>query len=223
MGQCSRLGFAVRIGTARPSVLKRYTERVETSKAHAREICAIYGYRDLHPVRLQILTAHRGSERPAPVARTFPGEVAADYGVLNDLARHSINLEKITTRWGDMTRDDGSPAQLGAALIECGSIAKTLHLLSLNDPTDRTLPAGHQLPAHRAGVTSLSSPGNRPRRAQARANLQALPRGPGRPTPIALPRNPRKIAWRTSRLKKRPLPMAFTKPISRVRGLDSVK
>lgn len=90
---------------------------------------------------------------------TSPGEVASDYGVLNDVARHKINLEKITTHWEDMTRvaaslvtgsvraydllrmltrDNGSPAPLGAALIEYGRIAKTLHLLSLIDPSDES-------------------------------------------------------------------------------------
>lgn len=90
---------------------------------------------------------------------TIPGEAAADYGVLNDVARHKINLEKITTHWEDMTRvaaslvtgsvraydllrmltrDNGSPASLGAALIEYGRIAKTLHLLSLIDPSDES-------------------------------------------------------------------------------------
>ncbi|MGG5173242.1 Tn3 family transposase [Pseudarthrobacter sp. J1738] len=90
---------------------------------------------------------------------TFRGEAAADYGALNEVARHRINLEKITTHWEDMTRvaaslatgsvraydllrmltrENGSPAPLGAALIEYGRIAKTLHLLSLIDPTDET-------------------------------------------------------------------------------------
>lgn len=88
-----------------------------------------------------------------------PREAAADHGALNDAARHKINLEKITTHWEHMTRvaaslvtgavhaydllrmftrENGSPAPLGAALIEYGRIAKTLHLLSLIDPSDES-------------------------------------------------------------------------------------
>jgi len=95
---------AAQLGIADPSVAKRYTERVETANTHAREI------------------------------RAF--------------TRHRINLEKITTHWDDMTRvaaslvtgsvraydllrmltrDNGSPSPLGAAVIEYGRIAKTLH------------------------------------------------------------------------------------------------
>jgi Transposase and inactivated derivatives, TnpA family len=69
------------------------------------------------------------------------------------------DLEKITTNGDDMTRvaaslvtgsaraydllrmfthDNGSPSSLGAAVIEYGHIANTLHLLSLIDPTDET-------------------------------------------------------------------------------------
>ncbi|PCC37276.1 hypothetical protein CIK74_01465 [Glutamicibacter sp. BW77] len=84
-GEHSRLGFAVQVGTARflgalladpldvpwsvvdyvaaqlgvadPSVVKRYTERVETANAHAREIRAVYGYRDLDAPLTEALTA----------------------------------------------------------------------------------------------------------------------------------------------------------------------
>lgn len=37
-----------------------------------------------------------------------------------------------------LTRDNGSRSPLGAAIVEYGRIAKTLHLLALVDPTDET-------------------------------------------------------------------------------------
>jgi TnpA family transposase len=83
----------------------------------------------------------------------------ADYGALNAVARNKVNLAKITAHWDDMTRvaaslvtgtvraydvlrmltrDNGAPNPLGAAIAEYGRIAKTLHLLALIDPTDET-------------------------------------------------------------------------------------
>lgn len=84
-GEHSQLGFAVQVGTTRflgtfladpldvpwsvvdcvaaqlgiadPSVVKHYTERVETANAHAREIRAVYGYRDLDGPLTEALTA----------------------------------------------------------------------------------------------------------------------------------------------------------------------
>jgi hypothetical protein len=84
-GVHSRLGFAVQVGTVRflgaflsdpldvpwsvvdyiaaqlgiadPSVVKHYTERVETANTHAREIRAVYGYRDLDGQLTEALTA----------------------------------------------------------------------------------------------------------------------------------------------------------------------
>lgn len=90
---------------------------------------------------------------------TLPGQPTGDYGALNDVARHRINLQKITDHWDDMTRvaaslvtgtvraydvlrmltrENGSPNPLGAAITEYGRIAKTLHLLALIDPVDET-------------------------------------------------------------------------------------
>jgi len=89
---------------------------------------------------------------------TPPGQEPGDYGLLNDVARHQINWGKITEHWDDMTRlaaslatgavraydvlrmltRDGNPTTLGAAIVEYGRIAKTIHLLALIDPTDET-------------------------------------------------------------------------------------
>ena len=89
---------------------------------------------------------------------TPPGQEPGDYGLLNDVARHKINWGKITEHWDDMTRlaaslatgavraydvlrmltRDGNPTTLGAAIVEYGRIAKTIHLLALIDPTDET-------------------------------------------------------------------------------------
>jgi TnpA family transposase len=90
---------------------------------------------------------------------TQPGHEPGDYGPLNDIARHKINLERIRAHWHDMTRvagslvsgtvraydvlrmltrDNGAPTPLGAAFVEYGRIAKTLHLLALVDPVDET-------------------------------------------------------------------------------------
>ncbi|MGP5220776.1 MULTISPECIES: Tn3 family transposase [Micrococcaceae] len=90
---------------------------------------------------------------------TAPGQDPGDYGVLNDIARHKIRLDKISAHWDDMTRvaaslatgtvraydvlrtltrDNGSPSPLGSAILEYGRMAKTLHLLALVDPSDET-------------------------------------------------------------------------------------
>ena len=90
---------------------------------------------------------------------TLPGQLPDDYGVLNDVARNKINLQKITTHWDDitrvaaslatgtvraydilrmLTRDNGAPNPLGTAIAEYGRIAKTVHLLALIDPVDET-------------------------------------------------------------------------------------
>ena len=111
------------------------------------------------------LLGYRFSPRIADLAdqrlwrATLSGQAPGDYGALNDVARHKIRLEKITAHWDDMTRlaaslvtgtvraydvlrmltrDNGAPNPLGAAIAEYGRIAKTLHLLALVDPTDET-------------------------------------------------------------------------------------
>ncbi len=82
----------------------------------------------------------------------------ADYGSLNELARHRINTDLIATHWDDLLRIAGSlatgnvkasellrvlqgggrPTPLGRALAEYGRITKTIYLLAyLNDESYR--------------------------------------------------------------------------------------
>ena len=111
------------------------------------------------------LLGYRFSPRIADLAdqrlwrATLPGQTPGDYGPLNDVARHKINLQKITAHWDDMTRvtaslvtgtvraydvlrmltrENGALNPLGAAITEYGRIAKTVHLLALIDPVDET-------------------------------------------------------------------------------------
>lgn len=87
---------------------------------------------------------------------TMPGAGESDYGPLNAIARHKVNLGRITEHWEDMVRvaatlvdggvraydllrvlsRNGSPTPLGRAFAEYGRIAKTIHLLALVDPVD---------------------------------------------------------------------------------------
>jgi TnpA family transposase len=82
--------------------------------------------------------------------RVDPG---ADYGMLQDIARHRVSLELIARHWDDLLRLAGSlklgtvsaselmrsllrserPSALARALAELGRIPKTLHLLSFID------------------------------------------------------------------------------------------
>lgn len=111
------------------------------------------------------LLGYRFSPRIAALAdqrlwrATLPGQVAGDYGALNDIARNKVALDKIVAHWDDMTRvaaslatgtvraydvlrtlvrENGASNPLGAAIVEYGRIAKTIHLLALVDPTDGT-------------------------------------------------------------------------------------
>ena len=82
----------------------------------------------------------------------------ANYGELNRIAKHRINLEKIRRHWDDLLRWCGSiilgvvrasdalracqsgvyRSSIGEALDELGRIAKTLYLLAyLDDPVYR--------------------------------------------------------------------------------------
>jgi TnpA family transposase len=95
---------------------------------------------------------------PLPAnAGLSPGQQAiGGYGPLEPIARNTVNVAKIATRWPDMLRvagslvtsqvracdllrmfgRDGHPTPLGQAFIEYGRIARTLHLLALVDPVD---------------------------------------------------------------------------------------
>lgn len=89
---------------------------------------------------------------------TMPGVETGTYGVLEDLARNRVNLNKVITHWPNMLKVAGSlvtdqvraydllrmfgregrPAPLGQAFAEYGRIAKTEHLLRVIDPVDDT-------------------------------------------------------------------------------------
>lgn len=90
-------------------------------------------------------------------ARLWRIDSDADYGTLNDLARHQINLALITHHWEDLLRvagslklglvrasdlmrtlqRDGRPSALARALGELGRIPKTLHVLACVDEAER--------------------------------------------------------------------------------------
>lgn len=89
---------------------------------------------------------------------TMPGVETGTYGVLEDLARNRVNLNKVITHWPNMLKVAGSlvtnqvraydllrmfgregrPAPLGQAFAAYGRIAKTEHLLRVIDPVDDT-------------------------------------------------------------------------------------
>ena len=91
-------------------------------------------------------------------ARFWRIDASADYGVLNGLARQTINHNLITENWDDVLRVAGSlklgtvnvtellralqgnghPSTLAKAIAEVGRIAKSLYLLSyIDDPAYR--------------------------------------------------------------------------------------
>lgn len=81
----------------------------------------------------------------------------ADYGDLNALARHRVNLDRITPHWDDVLRlvgllklglvpamgvmrtlqVDDRPTPLAQAIAEIGGIDKTIHTLNFIDDADR--------------------------------------------------------------------------------------
>ncbi|CAM5257948.1 hypothetical protein SCANM63S_04398 [Streptomyces canarius] len=88
----------------------------------------------------------------------MPGVQTGHYGVVEDLARNRVNMNKVIAHWPDMLKVAGSlvtnqvraydllrmcgregrPTPLGAAFAEYGQIAKTEHLLRVVDPVDDT-------------------------------------------------------------------------------------
>lgn len=110
------------------------------------------------------LLGYRFSPRISDIGDTgywraeWTGDVPADYGPLNAIARNKVDLNKIVEHWPDMLRvagslithhvraydivrmlsRDGRPAPLGQAFIEYGRIDKTIHLLAMIDPIDDT-------------------------------------------------------------------------------------
>jgi TnpA family transposase len=89
---------------------------------------------------------------------TPPGTPAADYGILNPVAKNKVSINRMEPHWEDMLRvvgslhngsvagydllrmlgRDGNPTPLGASFAEYGRIAKSLHLLAMFDPDDET-------------------------------------------------------------------------------------
>jgi len=100
-----------------------------------------------------------------PDQRWWRIDPSADYGPLNTVGRHRVNLDLIKDSWPDMlrlagslmahkvrasevmrvTQGDGRPTSLGRALAEYGRIAKTLHLLTWVDDPDYRRAVGVRL------------------------------------------------------------------------------
>ena len=100
-----------------------------------------------------------------PDQRWWRIDPAANYGPLNTVARHRVNMGLIRDNWPDMlrlagslmahkvkasevmrvTQSDGRPTTLGRALGEYGRVAKTLHLLAWVDDPDYRRAVGVRL------------------------------------------------------------------------------
>jgi TnpA family transposase len=98
-------------------------------------------------------------------ARLWRIDPAADYGPLNGIARHKINVELIVRHWDDLLRLAGSlklglvqatsimrtlqvgdrPTRLAQAVAEFGRIDKTLHILTTMDDESKRRRTLHQL------------------------------------------------------------------------------
>lgn len=143
----ARLGATVVPGTERDSL---YQLDVLLNPDHGRRpelvTSDIAGYSDL-VFGLYRICGMQYAPRLAnlPDARFWRLDLAADYGVANDLPRHRIKLNKITPHRPEMLRiagslvtgtvraydlmrapfRDGTPTSLGQAFVEYGRIAKT--------------------------------------------------------------------------------------------------
>lgn len=104
------------------------------------------------------LLGYQFSPRLADVgeARFWRIDLSADYGTLNDIARHRARLDRIRQHWDDMLRIAGSlklgtvqaselvrsllkserPSSLAQAIIDLGRINKTIYLLNYIDDED---------------------------------------------------------------------------------------
>jgi TnpA family transposase len=98
-------------------------------------------------------------------ARLWRIDPAADYGRLNQIARHKINMDLIVRHWDDLLRLAGSlklglvqatsimrtlqvgdrPTRLAQAVAEFGRIDKTLHILTMMDDESKRRRTLHQL------------------------------------------------------------------------------
>jgi TnpA family transposase len=131
------------------------------------------------------LLGYQFSPRPAglPDQRFWRLDRHADYGPLDRLARHRINIKLITEQWEDILRVAGSlstgtvraselmrvlqgggrPTRLGRAIAELGRVAKTLHLLSWIDDEEHRRQSSVGLTRHegRQFVARIIFHGNR--------------------------------------------------------------
>ena len=131
------------------------------------------------------LLGYQFSPRPAglPDQRFWRLDRHADYGPLDRLARHRINIKLIIEQWDDILRVAGSlstgtvraselmrvlqggghPTRLGRAIAELGRVAKTLHLLSWIDDEEHRRQSSVGLTRHegRHSVARIIFHGNR--------------------------------------------------------------
>jgi TnpA family transposase len=152
------IGAQVVPGTSRDSM---YTLDVLLNPDHGRRPELVTsdtaGYSDM-AFGLYRICGMQYAPRLADLADTrfWRADPAADYGLLNDLARSRVRLDRIRAHWPELLRiagslvtgtvraydliralgRDGNPTPLGQALAEYGRIAKTLHLLAVCDPDD---------------------------------------------------------------------------------------
>ena len=145
------------------------------------------------------LLGYQFSPRPAglPDQRFCRIDRHGDYGPLDGLARHRVNVDLLVEQWEDILRVAGSlstgtvrasellrvlqgggrPTRLGRAIAELGRIAKTLHLLALD--RQRAAATRDRRRAQPPREPALRRPGHLAR--QRRAAAPALSRRPRRP------------------------------------------